>query len=259
MSVSGLITYGVGPAGSIKDLLTGGLWPSTADVTVALTGISSTVSPGTVVPSSTVATTGAYSTVSAGTIAPAISTPVTGIGATSSAGSVTQSASVALTGPAVTASPGTIAPSSTVDLTGSSATASAGTVTANTGSDVTVALTGIESVASAGTVVVDAPVIILVDESHDGKKPKRKTENFKRAAKAKADRRKTLLDAYEAVLEGKPEVAVDIARPYFAPPTKAAPFPVIDVERLLEDVNAVERIMREYQELDDEEAMAVLL
>lgn len=113
----------------------------------SLTGESSTAAVGTVVPSTTVTLTGVASTASVGTLAPGTSVALVGVSATGQVG-------VVLTGVVTAASVGSVTPSSTVPLTGVSSTASVGTV----GVSVTVAITGVASTASVGTLTPNTTV-----------------------------------------------------------------------------------------------------
>ncbi len=100
------------------------------NVTVALTGVSSTDTPGSMTPSSDV--------------------PLTGVTATGSVGTMSVgSTDVALTGVTSTASPGTMGVNVTVALSGVTATGSVGTMGLGPR---TVALTGVTAVGHAGSV-----------------------------------------------------------------------------------------------------------
>lgn len=98
------------------------------------------------------------------------------------------------------------------------------------------------------------PVLIDLD-GHDGKRQKKRFDEEK-AAKSK--RREKVLRAYEIVFEGRPAVAEEIARPFVVPPGRRNPTPSINLEKLLADTKAIERIMREMNDIDDEEALALL-
>lgn len=126
------------------------------DVTIALTGITTTLSPGTLTPSTTVPLTGITATASPGTLTPSTSVPLTGIAATGGVGTVTPSTTVPLTGSSSTASPGTVVPSTSVPITGSASTVSAGTLAPTT----TVAITGGASTLSVGSLTPSTTVVI---------------------------------------------------------------------------------------------------
>lgn len=147
-------------------------WSESADVTVGLTGASSTTAVGSMSGSRTVALTGGAGTGSAGSMAPANSKAVTGSSASGAAGTLAPGAAVGLTGASSAAAVGTVSAGSAVTaaltgvsisgqagsvgpatvkaLTGAAATGSAGTLTPTTG--VTAALTGVSAAGAAGSV-----------------------------------------------------------------------------------------------------------
>ena len=104
------------------------------------------------------------------------------------------------------------------------------------------------------------PPVVLID-THDG--DKRKHKRFDEEAKKRAERRKKIIAAYEELVEGKPRVAQEIVAPFVEVDveTTAETIPVarIDFDALLNDVARMERLYRELQELDDEEALLLLL
>lgn len=94
---------------------------------------------------------------------------------------------------------------------------------------------------------------IVVVDTHDGGKSK------KRWAKEKADkkrRREEIVYAFERIVEGRPEIAQEIAAPYLE--KRASNLPAIDYTKMLKDVARVERILSLHIELDDEEVMMLL-
>lgn len=99
------------------------------DVTVALTGQSSTFAAGSLGPSSSIALTGKSATFSSGVLVPGLS--------------------IALLGQSGRFTSGLLVPNSTVPLNGQSATFTSGTLSAN--GDVTISLTGQSATFSAGT------------------------------------------------------------------------------------------------------------
>jgi hypothetical protein len=110
--------------------------------------------------------------------------------------------------------------------------------------------------ASVGT--PPAPVILV--DTHDG--DKRKHKRFDEEAKKRAERRKEIIAAYEELVEGKPRVAQEIVAPFVeVEVVEAEVIPVarIDFDALLNDVTRMERLYRELQELDDEEALLLLV
>lgn len=104
------------------------------------------------------------------------------------------------------------------------------------------------------------PPIVLID-THDG--DKRKHKRFDEEAKKRAERRKEIIAAYEELVEGKPRVAQEIVAPFVETDIEvveaAIPVAQINFDALLNDVARMERLYRELQELDDEEALLLLL
>ena len=103
------------------------------------------------------------------------------------------------------------------------------------------------------------PPVILID-THDG--DKRKHKRFDEEAKKRAKRREEVIAAYEELVEGKPRVAQEIISPFVEVDlTQPDGIPVaqINFDALLNDVTRIERIYRELQEMDDEEALLLLL
>lgn len=103
------------------------------------------------------------------------------------------------------------------------------------------------------------PPVILVD-THDG--DKRKHKRFDEESKKRAKRRQEVIAAYEELVEGKPRVAQEIVAPFVEVEVVEAeivPVARIDFDALLADVTRMERLYRELQELDDEEALLLLL
>ena len=105
--------------------------------------------------------------------------------------------------------------------------------------------------------VIIPPIIIEIDTHDGGKRKKAEEDNRKKeAAKAKA-RRDEVLALYERIVEGKPEVAEEIAKPFVIEATAQAPA-VIDYDAMLADLNRVNRIYNEYIEMDDEDVLALI-
>lgn len=98
-----------------------------------------------------------------------------------------------------------------------------------------------------------SPIVVI--DTHDGKKLKAR---FDKESAEKKRRRDKILEAYEIVFEGRPAAAEDIAKPFVVSATATQPVKTIDLEKLLKNVNAIEMIMRESQDIDDEEALTLL-
>lgn len=105
----------------------------------------------------TLALTGVSSTTSVGTLAPALSKALTGNASTAAVGTVAPGTSKALTGNAATPAIGSLSPSRTLALTGNAATGAAGTVTVS-GSNITLALTGVAATSAVGTLAIGSAI-----------------------------------------------------------------------------------------------------
>lgn len=105
-----------------------------------------------------------------------------------------------------------------------------------------------------------APVILV--DTHDGDNKKKK--RFDAEAEKRAKRRQEIIAAYEELVEGKPRVAQEIVAPFVETNVEveqetAIPVAQINFDALLNDVVRMERLYRELQELDDEEALLLLV
>ena len=180
------------------------------------------------------------------------SLPVTGNSATGSPGSVGVAATVPLTGNAATGAAGTVTSTATIPITGTGATTAVGTV----GATVTISLSGVQATGSVGTVTPSAPPIVIIDDTHDGRRFK---EQLERERKLRAKKKQAILDAFERIVEGRPEIAEEIAAPYVVtrPKAKSAP-PTINYDALFADLDRVQRIWDTHLELDDEDVLTLL-
>jgi hypothetical protein len=100
---------------------------------------------------------------------------------------------------------------------------------------------------------------IVVIDTHDGDWKRRR--KFQEDEEARAKRRQQIQNAYEVLLEGRPEVVEAIAAPFVdAPKTPgiAIQTPSVNWEALLDDLDAAERLYAAYVELDDEEVLLLL-
>jgi hypothetical protein len=99
---------------------------------------------------------------------------------------------------------------------------------------------------------------ILID-THDGGK-RRKAEEAERkkfAAKQKA-KRNEIIALFEQIIEGKPQIAEEIAEPFVLVEATIQAPAVIDYDAMLADLARVEQIYHAYIEMDDEEVLALL-
>jgi hypothetical protein len=180
------------------------------------------------------------------------SLPVTGNSATGSPGNVGTTVTIALSGVQATGQVGSEGEATTVPVTGTAATGAAGSV----GLVITVSLSGNDATGSVGTVTPSAPPIVIIDDTHDGRRFK---EQLERERKLRAKKKQAILDAFERIVEGRPEIAEEIAAPYVVTPPKAksAP-PTINYDALFADLDRVQRIWDTRLEMDDEDVLTLL-
>lgn len=183
------------------------------------------------------------------------SLPVTGNSATGSVGSLGVAVAVALSGVVGTGAVGTVSPTHTIAITGAQATGEVG----NQGVNITVAISGVAATGDAGNVTPVVPPIIIIDDTHDGDYKKKKYAE-ERATKER--RKAELVDLYERIVEGRPEVAEKIVAPFVktkAQGQQTAPLVrQIDFDKLMRDITKVEALYKEHLEMDDEEVLSLL-
>ena len=181
------------------------------------------------------------------------SLPVTGNAATGSPGNVGTTVTIALSGVQATGQVGSEGEAATVSVTGTEATGAAGTV----GLVITISLSGNDATGSVGTVTPSAPPpIVIIDDTHDGRRFK---EQLERERKLREKKKQAILDAFERIVEGRPEIAEEIAAPYVVtrPKAKSAP-PTINYDALFADLDRVQRIWDTHLEMDDEDVLTLL-
>ncbi|NCW72458.1 MAG: hypothetical protein EBW12_05550 [Actinobacteria bacterium] len=130
------------------------------------------------------------------------------------------------------------------------------------GADLSVAAADISSDATSATTdgadlsvaIADSGTIVVID-THDGDHKRRK--RFEEEAAQRDRRKQQLIAIYEDLLEAKPEIAEEIADEFIEADTNYLR-PQINFDKLLENINAVERLYREHQELDDEDVLLLL-
>ena len=197
--------------------------------------------------------TGNSATGSPGNVGAAATVPLTGNAATAAVGTVGATVTIALSGVQATGQVGSEGEATTVPVTGAEATGAAGTV----GLVITVSLSGNDATGSAGTVTPSAPPpIVIIDDTHDGRRFK---EQLERERKLRAKKKQAILDAFERIVEGRPEIAEEIAAPYVVtrPKAKSAP-PTINYDALFADLDRVQRIWDTHLEMDDEDVLTLL-
>jgi hypothetical protein len=106
--------------------------------------------------------------------------------------------------------------------------------------------------------VIIPPIIIEID-THDGGKRKKAEEEYrkKEAAKAKA-RRDEVLALYERIVEGKPELAEEIAQPFVITQATIQAPAVINYDAMLASFDKVKQIYNAYLEMDDEDVLLLI-
>lgn len=229
-----------------------GTWDAALWDSLPVTGNTATGSPGNVGISATVPITGNTATGSPGTVALSSTNTITGNAATGSVGTVAPNITIGLSGVQATGQVGTEGDNAIVPITGASATGSPGTV----GMSITIALSGNEATGSAGNVIFVQPIIVI-DDTHDGKRFKEILEKERKLRDAK---KQAILDAFERIVEGRPDIAEEIAAPFVTtePKAVATTSPTINFDALFSDLDRVQRIWDTHLEMDDEDILKLL-
>jgi hypothetical protein len=112
--------------------------------------------------------------------------------------------------------------------------------------------------AAIPSVIIPPPIIIEID-THDGGKRKKQEEEYrkKEAAKAKA-RRDEVLKLFEQIVEGKPELAEKISKPFVITQATIQAPAVINYDAMLASFDKVEQIYNAYLEMDDEDVLLLI-
>ena len=228
-----------------------GTWDAALWDSLPVTGNSATGSPGSVGAAATVPLTGNSATGAAGTVTAAATIPITGTGATTAVGTVGATVTIALSGVQATGQVGSEGEAATVPVTGTAATGAAGTV----GLVITVSLSGNSATGTAGNVNVVPQPVIVIDDTHDGRRFK---DQLERERKLRAKKKQAILDAFERIVEGRPEIAEEIAAPYVVTQPKAKSAPTINYDALFADLDRVQRIWDTHLEMDDEDVLTLL-
>lgn len=115
-------------------------------------------------------------------------------------------------------------------------------------------ITGFDATLTQGGVT---PVVIV--DTHDGDKVRKR---FKKEVQDQERRKKQILEAYERLVEGKVIAVEDIVEEFTSPEQKTGSVAFkqqyIDFDRLLNDLNAAERLWQLYLAMDDEDVLALL-
>lgn len=101
-----------------------------------------------------------------------------------------------------------------------------------------------------------APPIVVVD-THDGDVRRRK--RVRQEVEERESRRQQIIAAYEHLVEGKPLVAESIVEEFkVAEPVSERIEARVDWDRLLANIDAVERLYAAYLDMDDEDVLLLL-
>lgn len=100
------------------------------------------------------------------------------------------------------------------------------------------------------------PIIIVTTGGYDDKK------RFKKEIDRRFKNRNEIIRAFERIIEGKPDVVEEIITPFLTEPftfvETLSTTSNIDYDRLLLDIDRVERIWQHFIELDDEDVLTLL-
>ena len=103
---------------------------------------------------------------------------------------------------------------------------------------------------------ITPPTPIIEIDTHDGDYYGKK---FKKEREQEAKRRAQIVNAYEILVEGRPEVAEELAAPFVvtvAEKNKSAQ--KINFDAMFSDLDRVQKIFDAYVEFDDEEVLLLL-
>lgn len=233
---------GTGQVGSVT-------YSANSDVTVALSGVFGTGQVGSVSPAFTLSPSGVSGTGQVGDVAP--SQGLSGVQATGAVGSVSVAFSIPLTGVQGTGQVGTVTPSITGDLT--------------------FAITGVAATGQVGSVSVPSDALDGHDPGISPSELKRlrkrlreqeqeRQEEFARTVEKRAARRAQIIDAFETIVEGKPEIPEVIANAIVEQiENKEAQQPdKFDFQELVRSAEKLQALLDEYIERDDEEVLMLL-
>lgn len=103
---------------------------------------------------------------------------------------------------------------------------------------------------------VPPPIIIVTTGGYDDKK------RFKKEIDRRFKNKNEIIRAFERIIEGKPDVVEEIITPFLTEPftfvETLSTTQNIDYDRLLLDIDRVERIWQYFIELDDEDVLTLL-
>ena len=103
---------------------------------------------------------------------------------------------------------------------------------------------------------VPPPIIIVTTGGYDDKK------RFKKEIDRRFKNKNEIIRAFERIIEGKPDVVEEIITPFLTEPftfvETLSTASNIDYDKLLLDIDRVERIWQHFIELDDEDVLTLL-
>jgi len=99
----------------------------------------------------------------------------------------------------------------------------------------------------------------ILFDTHDGgeRRKKEEAERRKYAAKQKA-RREEILALFEQIVEGKPQVAEEIAEPFVIVQATAIAPAVINYDAMFANLDKIEQIYNAWIDMDDEDVLRLL-
>tara|TARA_R110000868_G_scaffold145987_1_gene366568 strand:- start:1068 stop:1430 length:363 start_codon:yes stop_codon:yes gene_type:complete len=104
----------------------------------------------------------------------------------------------------------------------------------------------------------DGSIVIVDDDTHDGKYLKKQ---FDEDAEKARIRKNQIIQAYEHLVEGRPEIVQEITESVMgenAKPVVSQGMPFMDFDKLIADLDKTEQLWNAYLEMDDEEVVLLI-
>lgn len=99
----------------------------------------------------------------------------------------------------------------------------------------------------------------VITDFHDGgERRKREQDERRKFAVKQAAKRKEILDLFEQIVEGKPQVAEQIAEPFVVTEATAQAPAVIDYDAMLFNLDRVDKIYSTMIDMDDEDVLLLI-
>jgi hypothetical protein len=99
---------------------------------------------------------------------------------------------------------------------------------------------------------------LLIDTHDGGKRKKLEEQERKKYAAKQKQRRDEIIALFEQIVEGKPQLAEEIAEPFVIVEATVEAPAVIDYDAMLSDLTRIDQIYHALIEIDDEEVLALL-